>query len=180
MERGLPGGKMVNKSFTSGDETMPDKLVLKVNGIKIGMRKKFENGGFVAVNDVDLNGDWDTMGQRRLEYHMDKQNEYALYCNVESSAPNDQYDVFIEPVLKKGHDLKLFLDGMKRTYDEMISHDTQKKCYVKDFDWFKNSPSWREPGDYRISLKTGYLKKGTQFGTEPNWFGTDEFIVKLS
>jgi len=159
---------------------MPDRLVLKVNGIKIGMRKKLENGALVKVNDVDINGQWDTLGQRKLEYHMDNQNEYALYCNVESSAPNDQYDVFIEPILKKGYDSKLFLHDMRKNFDEMIAHPKQKKWYVKDFDWFIQLPEWRDPSDYRIGLKTGYLKKGTAFGTEPNWFGTDEFIVKLT
>lgn len=155
--------------------------VLKVKGIKIGAtRKKEENGAMVKVKDVDIFGFWDTYGKKELNYQMDSDTEYSLYCNVESSLQDGKYDIYIEPVLKKEFDTKPFLYDLRENYEKMIPHNKQDTWYVKSFEWFPNNPQWRAHGEYHLILKLGYLKKGTQLGTAPFWVGTDEFTVTLS
>ena len=154
--------------------------VLKVKGIKIGATKKIEGGVTTLIKDVGIYDLWDTYGKKTLEYHMDPDTEYSLYCNVENSVPEDNFDIYIEPILKKELDSKPFLYDLRKTYDQMIRHRIQETWYVKSFEWFPKYQNWRAAGEYHVVLKYGYLKKGTQLGTEPIWLGTDEFIVRLT
>lgn len=153
---------------------------LKVKGIKIGATKKIENGITIPIYEVDIFEDWGAYGTKELSYHMDPITEYRLYCNVESSLPDEKYDIYIDPLLKKSQDTKPFLYELRETFEKMIPHPKQNMCYVKAFDWFINYQNWCEPGDYSVILKIGYLKKGTALGTSPNWVGTEEFIVHLT
>jgi hypothetical protein len=158
----------------------PAPPVLKVKGIKIGATKKNESGIVTMIKDVDIFGFWDTYDKETLDYSMDPNTDYSLYCNVESSVPEGSYDIYIEPVLKKEFESKPFLYELRETYQKMIPHSKVNTWYVKDFEWFPKYQNWRAAGEYRVVLRFGYLKKGTQLGTAPNWLGTEEFTVKLT
>jgi len=173
------------KSTTASPVTVPEKTktatpVLKVKGIKIGATKKMVNGILTQIKDVDIFGFWDTYDMKSLSYHMEPETEYSLYCNVESSLPEKDYDVYIDPVLKKEFDTKPFLYDLRETYEKMIPHQKQNTWYVKSFEWFPKYQNLRAPGEYQVQLKIGYLKKGTQIGTPPVWIGTDEVTVNLT
>ena len=158
--------------------------VLKVNGIKIGKTAVFENGVWISQKDVDIYGYWDTYGKDSLETHMvmDPQTLYSLYCNVESSNPDDQYEIYIEPMLIKQKDFETrpFIDG-RQNFVRMFLHPKHKTWYVKDFEWFPKYDNWREPGDYILIIKKGYLKPGHTIGTIPTWAKEpEEFKIKLT
>jgi hypothetical protein len=165
------------KAADSGEIATP---VLKVKGIKIGATKKLVNCVLTPIKDVDIFGFWDTYGMKELTYQMESDTEYSLYCNVESSIKEGNYDIYIEPVLKKEFDTKPFLYDLRETYEKMIPHNKQDTWYVKSFAWFPKYQNLRTAGEYHIMLKLGYLKKGTQLGTAPVWVGTEEFTVTLS
>lgn len=165
---------------SSGSRANMPTPVLKVKGIKIGALRKIVNGGVIPIKDVDIFGLWDTYGKKTLKFSMDPKIEYALYCNVESPVPEGMYDIYIEPVLKKEFDSKYFLYELRENYEKMIPHRKQNTWYVKSFDWFPHYKNLREPGQYHVILKVGYLKKGTPVGTEPNWQEPIEFTVNLT
>ena len=110
---------------------------------------------------------------------MDPKTDYSLYCCVESSIPKGKYDIYIEPVLKKGFDSIPFLYGHRENYQQMIPHEKQDTWYVKSFNWIPKYTDWKKPGEYQVILRLGYVKKGKPIGTAPTWVGEEEFTVIL-
>jgi len=168
------------KQVTQKQDIVP---VLKVNGIKIGKTAVFENGvGWIPNNEVDIFGYWDTYGKDSLEMHMASASEtkYSLYCNIESSIPYGQFDVYVEPsvINQKDFETRPLING-RQNFIQMIPHPKHNTWYVKDFAWFNNE-NWRAPGEYILVLKKGYLKQGHANGTIPIWMESEEFKITLT
>ncbi|MGA2917426.1 MAG: hypothetical protein ABSE13_02675 [Methanoregula sp.] len=167
----------LNKEVTPTGAAAP---VLKVNGIKIGKTAVFENGAWIPKPDVDIYGYWDTLGKTSLELSMDPETQYSLYCNIESSIPDGQYEIYTEPTLvsQKDSETRPFIDG-RQNFIRMLSHPKHNTWYVKDFAWFPKYKNLRDPGDYLVVIKKGYLKPGHPVGAIPIWTGTEEFRITL-
>jgi len=165
------------KEVTPTGATVP---VLKVNGIKIGKTAVFENGAWIPKPDVDIYDYWDTIGKTSLELSMASDSEYSLYCNIESSIPDGQYEIFAEPTLvsQKDSETRPFIEG-RQNFIRMLSRPKHNTWYVKDFAWFPKYKNLREPGDYLVVIKKGYLKSGHPVGAIPIWTGTEEFKITL-
>ena len=167
------------KTAAQKQDTSPQ---LKVNGITIGKTSVRENGAWLPVCDVDIFGYWGTYGKDSLELQMDPPTkaQYSLYCNIGSSIPHGQYDVYIEPrvVSPKDFETRPLING-RQIYIQMIPHPKQNTWYVKDFPWFPTYDNWAEPGEYTLSIRKGYLKHGHADGIEPTWIGTEELKITL-
>jgi hypothetical protein len=167
------------KQVTQKQDVVP---VLKANGITIGKTSINENGAWLPASDVDIFGYWNTYGKDSLEMHMAATSEamYSLYCNLESSIPQGPFEVYIEPTVinQKDFETRPLING-RQNYIQMIPHPKHITWYVKDFAWFPHNEKWREPGDYILVIKKGYLKQGHADGTIPTWTNFEEFKIKL-
>jgi len=167
------------KQATQKQDVAP---VLKANGIAIGRTSAFENGAWLPRSDVDIFGNWGTYGKDSLEMQMNPPSKakYSLYCNIESSIPYGQFEVYIEPMVvhPKNFETRPLING-RQTFIQMIPHPKQNTWYVKDFPWFPHYDNWTEPGDYTLVIKKGYLKHGHADGAMPIWTGTEEFKITL-
>lgn len=169
----------VTKSPAVKEKAEPETPVLEVKGINIGPQKDKIFDKSDQDGTIDIFGFWDTYGKKELEYSMDPKTDYSLYCCVESSIAEGQYDIYIEPILKKGFDKIPFLYDLRENYQKMIPHEKQTRWYVKSFNWIPEYKSWRNPGKYQVLLRVGYVKKGKPIGTAPTWIEEDEFTVVL-
>ncbi|MGD0535526.1 MAG: hypothetical protein ABR999_08850 [Methanoregula sp.] len=155
---------------------------LKTSGIEIGKTSVFENGVWLIQNDLDIFGNWDTNGKNLLETQMDPTSKatYSLYCAIESSIPYGQFEVYIEPMVvhPNGSETRPLING-RQTFIQMIPHPKQNTVYVKDFAWFPQYDNWRQPGEYVLVIRRGYLKYGHANGTMPIWTGSEEFKITL-
>jgi hypothetical protein len=169
----------VTQSPPATERMIPETPDLKVRGIKVGALSKTEGGGVTPITDVNIFEFWDTYDKKEFEYSMDPKTEYSLYCCVESSIPEGRYNIYIEPVLKKGFESILFLKGLRDAYRAMTPHEKQNTWYVDSFGWIPEYSNWRKPGKYQVILKIGYLKKGKPLGTPPIWLKEEEFTIIL-
>jgi hypothetical protein len=167
------------KQGTQKQDVVP---VLKTNGITIGKTSVFENGAWLTKNEVDIFGNWGTYGKDGLEKQMDppSKTRYSLYCNIESTVPYGQFEVYIEPKVVNQNDFETrFLIEGRQNFIQMIPHPKQNTWYVKDFPWFPYE-NWVKPGEYLLVIRKGYLKHGHAVGTMPNWAeDTEEFKITL-
>jgi uncharacterized protein involved in tolerance to divalent cations len=166
-------------STKTPERTLPAEPVIKANGIAVAAIRMFDKDWIpTPLPGLNIYDSWSTLGSKSLEVSMAENCEYTLYCNVESSVPQGEYDIYIEPSVKKESETKPFLYYLHDYYTPMIPHLTIKTRYVQFFEWIPKYKNWREPGEYHVTLKLGYLKRGTQ-GKEPIWLGIEEFKVTI-